>query len=266
MTLQRYVSGELTHFVGRGSDDPEQQYRILVDAILKGGWLKHSPGAEAPLGPVEALEAGGLSMSIAPNDPDVPPGESFRSQVVCFCDIPVEDLQIHVRKYSPFGLSFLKPFLVEKGANPVFYVASNSPALQMLAGRENEPIPGNSFPREGTFRHNARAYNDLFHELTLGDAPRHDNGLLVGHPEQHMKTSTIQSFLNFYVFSFVKYFDDTTSDEDPENFYMEREWRVLGDVNFGLKDVYRVFLPSAYAERFRHDLPDYTGQVTFVEA
>ena len=45
---------------------------------------------------------------------------------------------------------------------------------------------------------------------------------------------------------------------------MEREWRVLGDVGFELKDVHRIFLPPSYAERFREDLPGYTGQVTFV--
>lgn len=72
--------------------------------------------------------------------------------------------------------------------------------------------------------------------------------------------------MNVYVFSFLKYFDATTSDEDPENFYMEREWRVLGDVKFELKNVHRIFLLPSYAERFREDMPGYTGQVTFVES
>lgn len=87
-----------------------------------------------------------MSLSVAPNDPDIPPGELYRSQVVCLCDIPVSDLEIHMRKYSPFGLSFLKPFLVEKGANPVFYIARNSKALKFFAGRENELTPERVFP------------------------------------------------------------------------------------------------------------------------
>lgn len=99
----------------------------------------------------------------------------------------------------------------------------------------------------------------------MGDPPLHDNGLLVQYPEEHRTLSTLQVFLNVYVFSFLKMFDDTTTDEDPENFYMEREWRVLGDINFELQDVYRVFLPRSYAERFREDLPEYAGQVTFVD-
>jgi hypothetical protein len=44
---------------------------------------------------------------------------------------------------------------------------------------------------------------------------------------------------------------------------MEREWRALGDVNFALADVHRVFMPERYAERFRAHLPDYKGQLTF---
>jgi hypothetical protein len=110
--LQRYISKELTHFVGRGLSE-EEQYSFLVDSILKSGWLRHSPRAVVP-GPTEVLQSGGVSLSIAPNDPDIPPGELYKPQVVCFCDIPVSDLEIHIRKYSPFGLSFLKPFLVEK--------------------------------------------------------------------------------------------------------------------------------------------------------
>jgi hypothetical protein len=44
---------------------------------------------------------------------------------------------------------------------------------------------------------------------------------------------------------------------------MEREWRVIGDVKFALEDVHRVFMPERYAERFREDLPNYIGQLTF---
>jgi hypothetical protein len=69
-------------------------------------------------------------------------------------------------------------------------------------------------------------------------------------------------FLDLLVFAFIKYFDDAASDEDEANVYMEREWRVLGDVKFTLTDVHRVFMPERYAERFRADLPNYKGQLT----
>jgi hypothetical protein len=38
--------------------------------------------------------------------------------MVCFCDIPFEDLSIHVKKYSFTGLSFTKDFVASKGGCP----------------------------------------------------------------------------------------------------------------------------------------------------
>jgi hypothetical protein len=214
--VQRYISRELTHFVGRGRSE-EEQYAVLVDGILKSGWLRHSP--TSPMEPIESLESGGVSLSTAPNATDIPPGELYRPQVVCFCDIPVSDLEIHMRKYSPFGLSFLKPFLIDKGANPVFYIARNSKVLRFFAGREDELTPERVVSREQLFAHNIREQNALFWRLLLGDPPLHNNGLLVEHLEEHQTLSTLQSFLNVYVFSFLKIFDDTTTDEVPENFF-----------------------------------------------
>src|SRR2546425_193273 len=39
--VQRYVSDELTHFVGRGRE-PASQYELLI-RILTSGWLTHPP-------------------------------------------------------------------------------------------------------------------------------------------------------------------------------------------------------------------------------
>jgi hypothetical protein len=175
--------------------------------------------------------------------PDVDNTEAVYSQVICFCDIPVTDLGIHMNKYSRFGLSFLKPFLVGKGANPVLYVANNSPALSFgLPGSRSGYV---LWPRRRVFEGNFALFEDYRRKM-------HDTFPI-----------TLDFFLNMLVFSFIKYFDDSTSDEDEANVYMEREWRVLGDVNFALADVHRVFMPERYAERFRTDLPNYTGQLTF---
>jgi hypothetical protein len=81
--------------------------------------------------------------------------------------------------------------------------------------------------------------------------------------EEQRMLGVLDHFLQNYIFSFIKYFDVSSADEDEANVYMEREWRVLGDINFGLSDVHRVFMPKRYAKRFRADLPDYVGQLTF---
>ena len=41
---------------------------------------------------------------------------------LCFCDIPIAELSIHVKKYSCFGLSFSKQFIIGKGGKPVLYI------------------------------------------------------------------------------------------------------------------------------------------------
>ena len=47
---------------------------------------------------------------------------------------------------------------------------------------------------------------------------------------------------------------------------MEREWRRLANnLNFTLDGVARIFLPAAYARRFRADPPEYVGQISFAD-
>ena len=236
MPTQRYVSPELTHFVGKRLSE-DQQYSLLVNDILKAGWLMHPPidGRQ----PNEVLS--GSPLVGGSHTPDIDDTEAAYSQVICFCDIPVTDLDIHMTKYSRFGLSLLKPFLVSKGANPVLYVAINSPALSFgLPDSRDEP-----WPRRRVFKENYESLEDYRRKMR-GTFPLN-----------------LEFFLDLLVFGFIKYFDDSTSDEDEANVYMEREWRVLGDVTFTLTDVHRVFMPERYAERFRADLPNYTGQLTF---
>ena len=80
--------------------------------------------------------------------PGVDDTEAAYSQRICFCDIPVTDLEIHMTKYSRFGLSFLKDFLVRKGATPVMYVAENSQALSFYLPETTKDEP---WPRRRVF-------------------------------------------------------------------------------------------------------------------
>jgi hypothetical protein len=168
--------------------------------------------------------------------------EAAYSQRICFCDIPVTDLEIHMNKYSRFGLSFLKRFLIAKGANPVMYVAENSQALSFRLPESTRDEP---WPRRRVFERNIELFEEYRREKR-GKFPIY-----------------LEYFLDILVFPFIKYFDDLAADEDEANVYMEREWRVIGDVSFTLTDVHRVFMPERYAERFRADLPNYKGQLTF---
>ncbi len=121
-------------------------------------------------------------------------------------------------------------------------------------------------PREQIFDTGLRAALELLRELQFGKAgPSGQRGAPWG-TESHdsLRVSDLRNFLFFHVFAFLKPFDASTSDEDPQNFYMEREWRILGHVEFAVDEMYRIFLPEEYARRLRDDLPEFAGQVTFV--
>lgn len=290
--IQRYVSKELVHFVGRGLDE-EAQYRLLVQ-ILTSGWLTYPPHNPDPAGTFArdmVIEVGGR---ISNND-------LYYPGVVCFCDIPLEDLQIHMKKYSRFGISFLKSCLVKKGANPVLYVAKNSlvPVLHSVRKHDKETIyeyPADAYRAEWNqlLRKTAdnpgdedarRQCNEFWTglEFIFAKIPRasHFDKMLAEFedppsaslppevkdlPEVSKKNWFLHEFFIFLrldVFSFIKFFDDAKPDDDPDNYYMEREWRMASNLDFNLIDVYRIILPQAYADRLRTDLSGYTGQVHY---
>ncbi len=237
--LQRYVSKELTHFVGRTLTEEEDQYKLLIK-ILKSGWLSPPPHEHISV----------IILDITTNA-RISENEMYSPMAVCFCDIPVDDLGLHISKYSPFGLSFLKLFIVQKGANPVFYISKNS----TLSATD-------SHLRSDLFDEMLRKYQEL---SSLSAELRRQHGLSPQISRALTELLSLEQFLNFQVFSFLKCFDDKKPDDDPDNFYMEREWRLLGNLDFQLDDVHRVILPQSYARRLRQDVPEYVGQVTFVE-
>ncbi len=235
--LQRYISKELTHFVGSKLNRKEDQYQLLVK-IIKDCNLK-------------GRNIGG-DLVVDVGTPRMSDNEVFMPNVVCFCDIPVEDLDLHMKKYSHFGLGFLKKHLILKGANPVFYIAKNS-ALS------------NGKLRKSLFDYMIDQFNFLFfHE---------ENKILETQRKADKDASRfeidwkeLKNFLALHVFSFIKFFDDAKSEDDQDNYYMEREWRLLGALKFDINDIYRIILPREYSERFKKDIPNYFGQVTFSQA
>ena len=288
--MQRYVSSELSHFVGKEKPE-EDQYQLLLH-ILNTGWLLHKP-----FDPTQPRTAR-LDFS-RPISTD----KIIDYEVVCFCDIPSSDLAIHVRKYSKFGLAFEKEFLIDKGACPVFYVANDSPVPiapdQLFApgdflDRINKARSKGIVHRGLYFDTSVRAILDLLVALDtfcVNEDNRYFKGIdaaefanrfahllglsppqvaavkqaLKDNPAAIRTVRRCTDFLLNWVFTFMKCFDGKQSFEHEDNYYMEREWRIGDNVKFTLHDVSRVFFPRSYALRFRMDLPSYAGQITFVD-
>ena len=113
MGSQRYVSNDLTHFVGRTLIDDDKRYDLLVQ-IIRSGKLSFPPHDGSP-----------IELALDFSKPVTTDGLALPC-IICFCDIPLADLSLHMSKYSQFGISFSKTFLVGAGASPVFYVARDA--------------------------------------------------------------------------------------------------------------------------------------------
>ena len=79
------------------------------------------------------------------------------------------------------------------------------------------------------------------------------------------RVQRLHYFLLNEVFSHIKFFDHTLSEDHNDNYYFEREWRILGNLYFRLGDIQRVIIPESFAKKFRKDYPDYYGQISFVD-
>jgi hypothetical protein len=269
--MQRYISRELTHFVGR-TLPVEDQFAIFCK-VLSSGWLTHPPH--------NPHVSGNLTVR---GDTRLSTNEMYSPQVVCFCDIPLADLHLHIRKYSPFGIAFPKQFLLLQGAAPVFYI----PRDAMVKIVDPQPSPAGGLASDGDWERYIASQWKRVSKATYFDemASKLAGVLRVPRPHEppinredlrvffdHMKAqmaemrelAEVDMWLGFHVFSFMKFFDATLPDDDPDNYYFEREWRAIGNVRFTLDDVVRVCLPSAYARRFRQQVPDYYGQIAYVD-
>ncbi len=242
MPHQRYVSKELTHFVGRGLETDDERYSLLI-RIMRDGHLGRND-ADHPNG-------GGFTLSVD-GGKDPLTNEMYHLPMVCFCDIPPDDFELHMSKYSRFGIAFRKSFLIGKGARPVFYI----------------PLP--EADKHSSYNHNFQSLADLNNigsqlVLTTGPNPGAPARCTEDVRSLVSRLNFAMSRLTLDVLSYIKFFDPHTADEDRANFYMEREWRIPGTVDFTTNHVSRLVLPASFAPRLRQDVAGYIGQVTFAD-
>jgi hypothetical protein len=250
MDIQRYVSPDLTHLVGRGRKPLHEQYRllkkILREGTLRAPWPKKIRREASFVGIdkeywLQRKSARRLSDNGA-----------YRGSFVCFCDIPLNDLGLHIWKYGRFGLAFSKAFLLELGATPVMYVPTTGrPGVLPWGNYGRRRVSCNAASFDAFWKH----YKEL-HEA----AEKQSGGARLSESIRR-----VTQFMDLHVLSHLKFFDPSVADWDKENFYMEREWRVSGDLAFDLQDVRRVIITEGYAERFRRDFPKYSGEVMMAD-
>lgn len=262
-----YISDNLCHFVGRSKDNDDERFELLVK-IIKEQRLKAN--LENPDSPALALTSNYKGERL---------GEILeKCDCVCFCDIPDDMLEIHTSKYSQFGMGFSKPFLSKLGVRPVMYVPrgvkikeaspTNNPTenpfeyylyLSNIVGYMNAIlIILNNFFRFDQHLGILMDSNSIVKQTIESFNPDVTKKFLTGHAHQmifgEMVAWATQS-------SYVKIFDETLAEDNPDNYYMEREWRSLKSIDFTLTDIQKIYLPSQkYKDQFMEEFPDYPGE------
>ena len=176
--------------------------------------------------------------------------EFLNQRPVCFCDIPESSFERHIRHYGKYGLAFEKSFLIQQGANPVFYIAANSLSKRMRHRETDYRPPTSEDPLEAVkaqFAANRepsrpRPRSELLDELAVDLASR----LRFGQNAVGEDRSDLHMFSDIgdLVLAYVKCFDDSLPPEDAKNYYMEREWRVRAAAYFRRSDVKAVYVAT----------------------
>ena len=230
-----YISNELTHFVGSNKKTLELQYKILKYIVFTK-CLRHS------------IDTPDDYNQIHFDSKEIFSGNKlYNPHVVCFCDIPEENFRIHMKKYGTIGLSFKKDFIAKKGGAPVFYVPKTAKRIG-----DSRDFRGKYFDAAVQKFH--ELYEDLNNEYGTG-ITKNQIPAASEEPDDldFNSLKEVYRFSVFYVFSYVKFFDHTLPDEDENNYYFEREWRIIGNLKFELEDVCHIYMPREYCNMAKKD-------------
>jgi len=268
--MSNYTSNLLCHFVGRTKTTDDERFSLLITIIKSGRLIAN---LSSPDNPESSIQNDYQCEHV---------GEVFgRCDCVCLCDIPDTALAIHTSKYSQFGMGFEKAFIASHGARPVIYVPKNYPIVERGDGTEEAR---SSTPREPDkyFPYILQTAMNLLPLMELGYI-----GVNLKQQEDILKKHGIGEHLNLFnenvrksffdgkyhqmIYSilqgisiqmaYVKLYDVTLSDAHPDNYYMEREWRCLNNIDFSISDIRKIYLPrEQYRELFMHEFPEYDGE------
>lgn len=227
---QQYIAKELTHFTKQ-----QAFHKILEQKILLGG-----PN-------VEGLNEGSICYSSYYRN-DISQNDMIEVNKVCFCDIPAGQTEIHMKKYGNYGIAFHKDFIVKKGGIPVHYLPRDATINSRWADAGET--------RASFFDRMTKELYEYFNNL-ISESIQNSDG-------DSVKYQKLHAFIETQIKPFFQFFDHSLSDDDRDNYYFEREWRVVGNIKFKLNDVKRVFLPQEDESSFRAKYPNYKGKIKVV--
>jgi len=238
---EEYTSNELFHFVGRGHPEDDEGNFETLKKILSVGCVSHKPH-ENKWG-THTLTINWEKSLVAE--------ELIVPTVTCYADIPLRSLAIHVKHYGRFGLSLPKELLIQYATRPVMYIPMRQDDWKSISGvtllRDLEAV------YKGYHKHVSAKLIDPKETLSrsLGAVPNTEQVAI-----RAMGSVFVSDFL-----AFIKPFNSHLDVDHPDNFYMEREWRKFGNMEFNPDDVCHVIVAKGYRSRVVSAFPCYSGRI-----
>ncbi|HKR60380.1 MAG TPA: abortive infection system antitoxin AbiGi family protein [Pyrinomonadaceae bacterium] len=238
-----YTSDELFHIVGRASpEDHERNFQTLLK-ILRTGCVSYPP---------DFPNTWQLQITFR-EDRTLLSEDLIVPTITCYCDIRQDHLQIHMKKYGMFGLSFRRDFLIRLGARPVMYVPLfHQDWFASINGR--------------TLIANIEQIYRGFREMLVNPITVRERSHSIGTKPTRSENAIreIDDIITKDFLAFLKPFNSELSDDDPGNYYLEREWRMFGCLRFRPNDVAHLLIKRGYDDQLIKDFPDYAEKLYIV--
>lgn len=234
-----YTSEALYHFVGRGSiDDDEKTFGILLK-VLESKCVSHPP---------HQVGWGSLELKISP-ELSIIDDKLVAPNIVCFCDIPLPAMDIHYSKYGKFGIGIDRSYLAKFGCRPVMYFPYSSGDFGTAYGK--------------CLIKDIEVIYEKLHQLASQEELEEYSRPMSETPE-HTSMSCIESSFSKDFLAFVKAYDYSHPKEHTDCFYMEREWRRIGNIMFTEDSLKKVIVPHAYKGRLLAIMPWLESKTTSI--
>jgi hypothetical protein len=237
MPPARYTSEHLYHFVGFANpDDDSANYGTLFKIIRSGKVI------------YKGFDARTIGMDYSIDwSVDVAKGKLILPAVTCYGDIPREALKIHMTKYGKVGIGFRRSFLVTKGARPVIYIPV----------KQKDYWDGFGPNRGKLGLQSLLSAWDAFHEYVSFPAGQRRNEIYAHDRPRDADEAILrmESLMEKDFLPFLKAFDSELLEEHIDNFYMEREWRLIGKLSFFRDDIAEIIIPKKLTNEFIADFP-----------
>lgn len=236
-----YISDELFHFVGHNDpENHEANYRTLKK-ILKAKCISYPPHT---LGWGKESYTYNPSYELLKEDMLIP-------EVVCFGDIPFESLNIHLKKYGLFGLALRRDYLIMSGARPVMYLPYRDDDWASIYGKT-------------LLKDIEEIYRSLRKHTQNLENPEETRYIASPLASFESALKAAESMIAKDFLAFIKPFNSQLEKNHDDNFYMEREWRRLGNVCFKVEHITKIVVKKGYCVKLRRALPDYAHLVVEV--